>query len=53
MNVSMTQSQTSKCMIDPVSTHDYDITFIDTPGLGDTEGTQVDEQNIKNMIAQI
>lgn len=53
MNVSVINSQTSKCMIYPVRTQDYDISFIDTPGLGDTEGTHVDEQNIKNMIAQI
>jgi len=32
---------------------DYDITLIDTPGLGDIKGSKADEDNIRNMVAEI
>ena len=36
------ESQTSKAFIYELKGKDYDISLIDTPGLGDTKGTKVD-----------
>jgi len=47
------ESQTSKAFIYDLQGKDYDISLIDTPGLGDTKGTKVDEENTKTIIAGI
>ena len=47
------ESQTSKAFIYELHGKDYDISLIDTPGLGDTKGIKVDEENTKTIVAGI
>jgi len=44
------QSQTTGCNQYRFETADAVITFIDTPGLGDTEGTEQDQRNVTEIV---
>lgn len=44
------KSQTSKPTAYRLGLHDRYITFIDTPGMGDTEGLQRDEKNLDKIL---
>ncbi len=49
----MTDSQTKEPNIYGIETKDYKLTIIDTPGLGDTGGDNIDEKHIDTMIQSI
>jgi len=44
------QSQTRRCNYYAFTTDDFDITLIDTPGIGDTDGKAQDNANLKNIV---
>lgn len=43
-------SQTTKCNFYGFSTKDYDLTFIDTPGVGDSRGHEQDKANVQAIV---
>jgi len=44
------QSQTRRCNYYDFSTDGFDITLIDTPGIGDSEGMVQDDANLKSIV---
>ena len=43
-------SQTTKCNFYGFSTKEYDLTFIDTPGVGDSRGHEQDKANVQAIV---
>ncbi|KAL4512568.1 hypothetical protein ABPG72_020405 [Tetrahymena utriculariae] len=50
---SQSKSQTKDCFMYTIKSDSYTITLVDSPGLGDTEGTEADEQHIKTIISRV
>ena len=46
-------SHTSKAFIYKLQGNNYDISLIDSPGLGDNKGTDADKENIRKIVAEI
>ena len=44
------ESQTQKCVLKTVSNSKLKLRVIDTPGLGDTNGIEKDEQNVEEIF---
>lgn len=44
------ESQTQTCNLYDYSTDEFDLTLIDTPGLGDTRGVDQDKENAKHIV---
>jgi predicted GTPase len=50
VNAGQLHAQTQKCNMYDFSTDEFDLTLIDTPGLGDTRGIEQDKENAKHIV---